>query len=168
MLELYLIRSGREKNRNPLPGQAGQPGLHSPHQPQQPYRQLGPAQGQPEPALAQSQQSTRRMQQPIRPTYQSQSQLQVPQLSNQLEGSFSSHGLSQDQHLHESENRECDMDLEFSVSSQLAEVQSEATGTAGEDTSIALFHLVPPASFSNCNQRKAQCCRCGPAAPSSA
>ncbi|KAL0032791.1 hypothetical protein WJX79_010493 [Trebouxia sp. C0005] len=56
---------------------------------------------------------------------------QVPQLSNQLEGSFSSHGLSQDQHLHESENRECDMDLEFSVSSQLAEVQSEATGTAG-------------------------------------
>ena len=87
----------------PLPDQAGQPGLHSPHQPQQlqgidqqPYMLPGPAQGQAEPAPAQSQQFMHHMQQPVGPTYQPQSQSQVQQLPNQSEVPVSSHGLSLD------------------------------------------------------------------------
>ncbi len=88
----------------PFPNQAGQPGLRAPHQPQQlqgidqqPYRQLGWAQGQSEQALAQSQQSMHHVQQFVGPTYQSQSQAQVQQLSNQSEVPVSSHDLSLDQ-----------------------------------------------------------------------
>ena len=71
------------------------------------------------------------------------------------------------QHLHYSDR---DMDMDFLMgsldSSQLAELESQATGTDGEDTRIALLPLVPPPSCSSCNRRKVQCCRCGPAAPS--